>query len=370
MTPSLFYLLARTKLSASRKFFDYASSIGLKINFHKSTLIPINLDASTTTGLADIFGCNVGTMPFTYLGLPLGTTKPTIHEFMPLVCKMVRRLTATIAMMSYGGRLSWLNASVTSLLVFDMCTLKFPPKLIEILDKIRRRCLWTKKTEQGDKCNSLVAWELVCKPKSKGGLGVINIKIHNEALLLKFLHKFYNKLDVPWVNMLWDNQYVNQVPHAVDSVGSFWWKDILKLTPIYRGISRVQVVDGSTTLLWKDLWSSDVLQSSHPRAFSFALHEDMTVADFWANTELHETFHLPLSALTLSEVQDIQHAASNLYPSTTRTDIWHYTWGAAEYRLKDYYNNFFRNATAHPAFRLLWKSHSTMKIKVFGWLLL
>ena len=72
----------------------------------------------------------------------------------------------------------------------------------------------------------------MCKPKSKGGLGVINIKIHNDALLLKFLHKFYNKLDVPWVTMLWDNQYVHQVPHAVDFVGSFWWKDILKLTPI------------------------------------------------------------------------------------------------------------------------------------------
>ncbi|XP_073359761.1 uncharacterized protein [Aegilops tauschii subsp. strangulata] len=304
---------------------DYASSIGLKINFHKSMLIPINLDASTTTSLAAIFGCNVGTMPFTYLGLPLGTTKPTIQEFMPLVCKMEHRLTATIAMMSYGGRLSWLNASVTSLLVFAMCTLKFPPKLIEILDKIRRRCLWTKKTDQGDKCNSLASWELVCKPKSKGGLGVINITIHNDALLLKFLHKFYNKLDVPWVTMLWDNQYVHQVPHAVDFVGSFWWKDILKLTPIYRGITRVQVVDGSTTLLWKDLWSNDVLQSSHPRALSFVLHEDMTVAEFWANTELHETFHLPLSARALNEVQDVQHAASNIHPSTTISDVWHYT---------------------------------------------
>ena len=109
------------------------------------------------TGLATIFGCNIGTLPFTYLGLPLGTTKPTIHEFMPLVYKMECRLTATIAMISYGGRLSWLNASVTSLLVFAMCNLKFSPKLIEILDKIRRRCVWTKKTEQGDKCNSLAA---------------------------------------------------------------------------------------------------------------------------------------------------------------------------------------------------------------------
>lgn len=156
----------------------------------------------------------------------------------------------------------------------------------------------------------------------------------------------------------------------MDSIGSFWWKDILKLTPIYRGITRVQVVDGLTTLLWKDLWSNDVLQSSHPRAFSFALHEEITVADFWANTELHETFHLPLSARALNEVRDVQRATSHIHPSTTISDVLHYIWGATEYRPKDYYNNFFRDATAHPSFRRLWKSNCTMKIKVFGWFLL
>ena len=124
-------------------------------------------------------------------------------------------------MMTYGGKLSWLNALVTSLLFFAMCTLKFPPKLIEILDKIRRRCLWTKKTEQGEKCNSLAAWDLVCRPKKNGGLGVINLNINNEALLLKFLHKFINRLDVPWVNLIWDDNYDGKIPHAVDPVGSF-----------------------------------------------------------------------------------------------------------------------------------------------------
>ena len=80
---------------------DYASSIGLRINFHKSTLIPINLSAEAATTFASLFGCSVGTMPFTYLGLPLGTFKPTILDLMPLVCSVEGRLTSTIAMMSY-----------------------------------------------------------------------------------------------------------------------------------------------------------------------------------------------------------------------------------------------------------------------------
>jgi hypothetical protein len=33
---------------------------------------------------------------------------------------------------------------------------------------------------------------MVLEPKSKGGLGVINLRLQNDALLLKQLHKFYN----------------------------------------------------------------------------------------------------------------------------------------------------------------------------------
>jgi hypothetical protein len=41
-------------------------------------------------------------------------------------------------------------------------------------------------------------------PKSKGVLGVLNLRIQNVALLMKFVHKFYNRLDIPWVNLVWD----------------------------------------------------------------------------------------------------------------------------------------------------------------------
>jgi len=180
---------------------DYAQSISPKINFQKSTLIPINLVAELPTSRL-FFGCSIGSMPFTYLGLPLGTSHPIIQDFMPLVSSVEWNISSTLSLMSYAGKLTLLNTTVTSLLIYAMCTVKFPPKLLEMLDKIRRRCLWIKKTYQGDKCNSLAAWEMVCKPKNKGGLGVINLMIQNEALLMKFLHKFYNKMDIPSVTYL------------------------------------------------------------------------------------------------------------------------------------------------------------------------
>ena len=129
---------------------DYATSIGLKINFHKSTLVPLNCDAATAQHIAQIFGCVIGKLPFTYLGLPMGTSKPTVQDLMPLVCGVERRLSSTLSMISYGGKLSLLNFVIMSLIIFALCTLKLPPKTIDLLDKIRRKALWTKKTGEGD----------------------------------------------------------------------------------------------------------------------------------------------------------------------------------------------------------------------------
>lgn len=45
----------------------YADWIGLKVNYKKSQMISINLYDSKATYLYRIFGCQFGTMPFTYL---------------------------------------------------------------------------------------------------------------------------------------------------------------------------------------------------------------------------------------------------------------------------------------------------------------
>ena len=63
----------------------FAKSTGLKVNFSKSSLIPINMTDDEGTRVAALLGCDVGSMPFTYLGLPMGTSQPTIYDLLPLV---------------------------------------------------------------------------------------------------------------------------------------------------------------------------------------------------------------------------------------------------------------------------------------------
>ena len=236
----------------------------------------------------------------------MGTSKPTVQGLTHIVSRVQRRLSSTLSMISYGGKLSLLNSVITSLIIFALCTLKLPPKIIELLDRIRRKSLWTKKTDDGDKCNSLTSWQMVCHPKECGGLGVLNIKTQSDALLMKYLHKFYNRWYVPWVDLIWSTYYVDKIPHASDPCGSFWCKDILKLTPTYRGISNVIAHSGDMMLMWKDLWLDEILAESHPRAFSYAKLEDISVRDFLGSPNLNETFHLPLSMQAHDELRCVR----------------------------------------------------------------
>jgi hypothetical protein len=69
---------------------SFSSSAGLKVNFNKSRMVPINMTEERIQHLANTFGCEIGSLPFTYLGLPLGTTKPKVDDFLPLVSKCQR----------------------------------------------------------------------------------------------------------------------------------------------------------------------------------------------------------------------------------------------------------------------------------------
>lgn len=63
---------------------SFADSTGLRLNFAKSSMVPINTEPEKAAYLANTFGCQLGSMPFTYLDLPLGTTKPSVMAFMPI----------------------------------------------------------------------------------------------------------------------------------------------------------------------------------------------------------------------------------------------------------------------------------------------
>jgi hypothetical protein len=105
---------------------SYATSTGLRVNYNKSSLYPINVNPEKMEILSRTFNCQIRSMPFTYPGLPLGLSKPRIQHFLPLIQRIEKRLSCTSNFVSQARRLELVNSIFSALPTFLMCTLKIP----------------------------------------------------------------------------------------------------------------------------------------------------------------------------------------------------------------------------------------------------
>jgi hypothetical protein len=244
-----------------------------------------------------IFGYKLQEMSFTYLGLPMCTTRPRVEHYEPIMNRMERQLSSISSLLTHVGRLQLVNSVLSSSPTYTMCSVSIPSMVHDYFDKIRRHCMW-RNSEMTEKANLWWLGGNVPSPKEGGGggLGIINLKSQNKVLLIKHLDKFYNKKDIPWVGLIWNSHYSSgEIPHASKEKGSFWWKDVLKLADHFRGIASCKVGDGSTILFWSDIWNDNLLQQRLPRLYSFAKNKNISVATFLQNNSLERQFHLPFS---------------------------------------------------------------------------
>jgi hypothetical protein len=233
------------------------------VNYNKSSMYPINVCPTKLEILARTLNYQTGSMPFIYLGVPLGLSKPRICHFLPLIQRIERRLSCTSALLSQAGRLELVNSVFSALPTFLMCTLKIPAATVKMIDVFRRHCLW-----RGNDVNSnrsaLAAWCMITQPKSNGGLGVVRLETHNKALLLKFVHKFFNNHDLPWVNLVWNNYYRTDRLPSCSRIGFFWWKSLLSLVQDFKGLAAPTIGNGRTILFWGDLWNKGIPTQQYP----------------------------------------------------------------------------------------------------------
>jgi hypothetical protein len=61
--------------------------------------------------LSRTFGCSKGSLPFTYLGLPLSISRPRAQDFMPLITKCERKLSGISSFLNQAGRLQMTNGN-------------------------------------------------------------------------------------------------------------------------------------------------------------------------------------------------------------------------------------------------------------------
>jgi len=197
------------------------------------------------------------------------------------------------------------------------------------------------------------AWPIVCTSKEEGGLGVLNLQTHNEALILKHLHKFFNKSDLPWVELIWDKYYRNgRLPNINTPRGSFWWRDALKLLDKYNGLASVIISSGQTCLLWDDLWNGQVRKMLFPELHSFARNKSLSLSQAHNSNSLLELFNLPLSVEAHLQFQELQLELSTLRLNYLN-DKWTYIWGSPIFSSSKAYKSLSGHSQVGPIFKWL-----------------
>jgi mannosylglycoprotein endo-beta-mannosidase len=71
---------------------DFAAATGLRINFSKSSAVPICMEDQLIAQCISALGCKQETFPQTYLGLPLSVNKLSVAAFDPCIAKVDRYL--------------------------------------------------------------------------------------------------------------------------------------------------------------------------------------------------------------------------------------------------------------------------------------
>lgn len=92
-------------------------------------------------------------------------------------------------MLSIGGRHTLINSVLSSVPLYALSMYKVPDTIMRDLDKIRCRFLW-QGTDRSRKKYALINWSVACLSKQYGGLGILDLRNMNTALLLKWWWKF------------------------------------------------------------------------------------------------------------------------------------------------------------------------------------
>ena len=170
-------------LKALLRGFEMVS--GLKVNFHKSCLMGVNISANYLEMASTFLNCRVGSVPFMYLWLSVGENPNKMSTWEPVLERISTKLNSWgNKYISLGGRIVLLNSVLNSIPIFYLSFLKMPAKVIKKVEGIQRRFLWG--GVGGPKKIWWVKWRKVCQPKSQEGLGVRDIKLVNLSLLAKW----------------------------------------------------------------------------------------------------------------------------------------------------------------------------------------
>lgn len=341
---------------------NFALATGLSINFDKTTLVPMNTSTNLATAVAATLGTQISSFPQTYLGLPLSDTKLPASAFQPIIDTCDRYLAGWCAnLLSKGGRLVLLSAVLDALPTYFMSSFLIPASVLKTIDARRRAFFWTaEETCTGSQC--LIAWDKLCTPTTRGGLGAKNLKAQNICLLLKFCYKFLHSQNLPWKQWILTQ---TTTPFAATSP-SYLTKILAKHLDTLLQITTCIVNNGRSVLFWHDKWLlPETLATAYPALYSHHTQPHALVCDILQN-DISAGLRCRLTAAASQQLASLSTLLQELHlndEQDTRRML-----DGSPFSVKAAYT-LMHGQPQDPDASHIWRSKVPKKIKVFGWLL-
>jgi len=205
-------------------------SSDLHINFHKSSIIDINVDDHLCLRLATFIFCRSDSLSNKYLGMPPGVNPSRISTWKPVIEKFRKRFRMwKERLLSMAGRLCLIKSVLTSLPIYFMSVFKIPKGVGKLLSSIQRRFLWCRCTKH--RSFYKIQWRLVIYDKKQGGLGVGFLISKNRALLLKWIWRLSSPGTGLWkiiISLMYNPAYENGILIFCNQPFKIW-KDIMSI---------------------------------------------------------------------------------------------------------------------------------------------
>lgn len=186
---------------------------------------------------------------------------------------------------------------------------------------------------------------------------------------MKSLHKFFNRQDLPWVRLFWNNHYRDKGVPIDHKKGLFQWRDILKTLSYFKHIVKVFVGDDRSVFLQHDRWIDRLLSLAYPELFSYARNRYLTLFSAKVVTLLQGLFQLPLSATVLGQLQALEICMQNIH-MREEVDRWDGVQGSGRYSTQKVYKIIHSSLLVPRTFIHLWRSKCQPKQKLFFQLVL
>lgn len=213
-------------------------------------------------------------------------------------------------------------------------------------------------------------WNNVCLPKDFGGLGILNTRLMNEALLTKWVWRILNNGEDDICCQLLRAKYLRRksLQQCRGDKGSQFWKGINKVKGNFKWGGKSIVNNGRDTSFWEDVWVGEVpLKLLFPKIYEFCRDKKCSVAECWGNNEctmdLKRSLNLEEAAqweALMDTIKDIQinRGADKVVWVLEKSGI---------YSTKSMYRMLAHRGVVNYQMRRVWESKLPLKIKIFLW---